>query len=313
MHFANPFANAMFWPLLFTLCGVLSAAFGYGLFVERKRIGQFHRSAMFAKLLSSSVLAPLAMLSILSGPGGLFLLVSVLSIIGVLEYASITSMQRVHLPVTLAVAVALPGATLLAPHLMLHVLAAAVLISGTVAVFTYRTPVAGSNAQAQTQILTQCALAVLCVLYAPLMGSFAIRISAMESGGGLILALLAAVALSDTMALVIGRAVGGPKLAPHVSPNKTIAGFVGNILGAYVGFLLMQFVCPSLPLSVLMVLPALIGVASVIGDLFESLIKRSFGVKDAASWLPGFGGLLDRVDSLLFVLPIAYLVLSLVL
>ncbi len=312
MNFANPFAHPLFTSLAITLCALLVAALGYALFGERKRLRQFHKSAMCAKVLSSAVIAPLAVLCILSGPGGLFFLVTAMAVIGVLEYASVTSMSRVHLPIALCAAVVIPLVTATAPGLVLHAMVAATVIIGAVSVFTYRVPAAGADTQAQTRVLLHGALALLCVAYAPLLGSFAIRLSAMQDGAGLILALIASVALSDTMALVVGKAIGGPKLAPHVSPNKTIAGLFGNVLGAYAGFLLMQFACPALPAVTLIVLPLLIAAASVVGDLFESLIKRSFGVKDAGTWLPGFGGLLDRIDSVLFVLPVSYLFLSLI-
>ncbi len=84
-------------------------------------------------------------------------------------------------------------------------------------------------------------------------------------------------------------------------------------LGAYIGFSIVLLAGPALPLAILLGLPVLIAAASIMGDLFESVIKRSVGVKDAGTWLPGFGGILDRIDSLLFVLPVSYLVLSLAL
>ena len=87
-------------------------------------------------------------------------------------------------------------------------------------------------------------------------------------------------------------------------------GVAGNLAGAYAGFMLMSFAVPaSLPPAVRWILPAVVAAGCVWGDLVESLIKRQAGVKDAGSWLPGFGGILDRIDSMLFVLPLAYTVL----
>jgi len=82
-----------------------------------------------------------------------------------------------------------------------------------------------------------------------------------------------------------------------LSPNKTVGGLVGAVLGAILVLTLLGSVTPGLVLAV--------ALGGVLGDLLESMVKRQAGVKDAGSWLPGFGGLLDRVDSLLLILPLA--------
>ncbi|NQV84376.1 MAG: phosphatidate cytidylyltransferase [Rhodospirillales bacterium] len=111
--------------------------------------------------------------------------------------------------------------------------------------------------------------------------------------------LLAVVWSADTGAYAFGRLIGGPKLAPFISPNKTWAGFVGSIgSAAIVG------VATALALDLTAVLTlagwsALIGAVSQGGDLVESWVKRHFSVKDTGSIIPGHGGLLDRVDGLL--------------
>lgn len=128
-------------------------------------------------------------------------------------------------------------------------------------------------------------------------------------GAGLLVALIAAVALSDVGAYTFGSSLGKRKLAPNISPNKTWAGAMGNVVGAYFGFALTAFAFPdALPKALFYVLPVFIAVGSLWGDLVESVLKREFEVKDAGTWLPGFGGLLDRIDSLILVAPIAYYV-----
>ncbi|MGZ8151980.1 MAG: phosphatidate cytidylyltransferase, partial [Methylovulum sp.] len=120
-------------------------------------------------------------------------------------------------------------------------------------------------------------------------------------------------ALSDNIAFAIGSSLGRHKLSA-LSPNKTWEGVAGNLLGAYLGTLLMSFALPKDVYWLLLIgLPPLIALGSLWGDLFESAIKREAGVKDAGNWLPGFGGLLDRIDSLILVAPLSYYFLRLAL
>ncbi len=122
-------------------------------------------------------------------------------------------------------------------------------------------------------------------------------------------ALLFGVALSDVAAFTLGSALGRHRMAPRLSPNKTWEGVAGNFVGA-LGGVAIAGVAGGLPVSVLL-LGGTIAVGSVWGDLFESLIKRNANVKDAGSILPGFGGVLDRVDSLIVAAPLVWIVVQL--
>jgi len=104
----------------------------------------------------------------------------------------------------------------------------------------------------------------------------------------------------------VGKTLGGPKLASRLSPNKTWGGALGNILGAALAVTLTIFALPGLQWWQRCLLVLAIGLGSIWGDLLESLLKRQRGVKDAGELLPGFGGLLDRIDSLLLVAPLVY-------
>lgn len=110
---------------------------------------------------------------------------------------------------------------------------------------------------------------------------------------------------TDIGAYFAGRAIGGPKLAPSVSPNKTIAGLAGGVISAAV-VAGAWAVFTDLP-PILLWLAAPFAVAAQMGDLFESGLKRKAGVKDSGTWLPGHGGLLDRLDGLV---PVALLTAS---
>ena len=122
----------------------------------------------------------------------------------------------------------------------------------------------------------------------------------------LVLTVGLGVALSDVGAFCVGKTLGGPKLASHLSPSKTWGGALGNILGAALAVTLTTFALPGLQWWQRCLLVLAIGLGSVWGDLLESLLKRQRGVKDAGELLPGFGGLLDRIDSLLLVAPLVY-------
>ncbi len=122
---------------------------------------------------------------------------------------------------------------------------------------------------------------------------------------GLLLALwtLATVWVTDIGAYFAGRSIGGPKLAPTVSPNKTWAGLIGGVVSALIlGLLLWRFA--GLPLQLAFASPILAVIAQI-GDLYESWLKRQAGVKDSGTILPGHGGVLDRLDGLVPVAPAA--------
>lgn len=121
---------------------------------------------------------------------------------------------------------------------------------------------------------------------------------------------------SDTGAYFVGRAVGRRKLMPSISPGKTIEGSLGGLAATvlaawlYATFVLLPVARLGVtPLGILVVGIA-VSVAAQVGDLAESMLKREVGVKDSSGFLPGHGGVLDRIDSLLFVLPVAYLLLD---
>jgi len=119
---------------------------------------------------------------------------------------------------------------------------------------------------------------------------------------------------SDTVAYLAGRAFGKHKLYPAVSPGKTWEGAAGGIVGSCLASVGLGtfWLLPELPLAHAIVLGIVASICGQAGDLVESMLKRSFGVKDSGKLLPGHGGVLDRVDGLLFVAPVAYYYVMLV-
>jgi phosphatidate cytidylyltransferase len=123
--------------------------------------------------------------------------------------------------------------------------------------------------------------------------------------------LMLTVMVSDTAQYYAGRLFGRRPLAPAISPKKTVEGAIG---GFVFGTLLLAaggyWWLPAVPLGVRIVLGAAIVALGIAGDLFESMLKRSAGVKDSSTLIPGHGGVLDRIDALLFAAPIYYVVLK---
>jgi phosphatidate cytidylyltransferase len=147
-------------------------------------------------------------------------------------------------------------------------------------------------------------------LYLPALAALVVLLSFMPDGRWLVLLLVAVPVASDTGGYFAGSYLGKHKLAPHVSPKKTWEGLAGSILLASLagvgGMLLMDR-----PWYYGLALAIFGSLAATLGDLAESLLKRSIGIKDMGSLLPGHGGVLDRVDSILMTAPFVYVVIVL--
>lgn len=159
----------------------------------------------------------------------------------------------------------------------------------------------------EPKTLGEIAVTLLGVLYAGLLtgSTVGLRVTPPDTAGrSWVFLLLAVVMLGDTGAYYAGRGLGRHKLAPQVSPNKTVEGLIGGLI---VSVATAMSVGPFLIAGLDVIRAALVGltvaILGVIGDLFESLLKRSADVKDTASILPGHGGILDRIDALLFASP----------
>jgi phosphatidate cytidylyltransferase len=144
-----------------------------------------------------------------------------------------------------------------------------------------------------------------------LLGSLALlRRDAGELGPFYVLLVLKLSWLPDTGGFFFGRYLGkkSKPLAPRVSPKKTQIGFVGSLVGATIGVLIAKFwYLRDVPLIELLLLGLVAGTLGQLGDLAESMIKRSAGIKDSGNLIPGHGGLLDRIDALLIVSPVLYM------
>ncbi len=132
----------------------------------------------------------------------------------------------------------------------------------------------------------------------------------LEAGREAVLLLLATVVVSDTAQYYGGRALGRRPLAPMISPRKTVEGAICGVIAATAAFTLIgAWWLPALPPAPRVALGAALALLGIGGDLFESRLKRAAGVKDASNLIPGHGGILDRIDALLFAAPVYYAVI----
>jgi phosphatidate cytidylyltransferase len=145
------------------------------------------------------------------------------------------------------------------------------------------------------------------MIYIPLLTSHFILLRKLDQGIFWILLVLVTGIVGDTVAMYVGRAIGKRKLIPLVSPGKTVEGTIALIAGSTVAASLFgYFLFPAI-LTIHFVIIGFVGsIIGQLGDLSESAIKRNYGKKDASTLLPGHGGLMDRLDSLIFLAPFVY-------
>lgn len=148
------------------------------------------------------------------------------------------------------------------------------------------------------------------LIYVAIPLSFLIPLRGLGSGQWWILFLLVVIWANDTFAYFTGKNLGRRKLAPAISLGKTIEGAIGGLTGGVIAaFIFDSSLGMGMGMAKVAVLSLLIGVIGIIGDLAESLLKRGAGVKDSGSIIPGHGGVLDRIDSLIFPIPMLYFIL----
>ncbi|MBO0870129.1 MAG: phosphatidate cytidylyltransferase, partial [Micromonosporaceae bacterium] len=152
--------------------------------------------------------------------------------------------------------------------------------------------------------------ATLVAVYVPFLAGFAVLLAKPDDGPNRVIATLVAVVLSDTGGYVAGVFFGRHPMAPTVSPKKSWEGAVGSLLAAGAGGAVVLMFGFDRPWWDGVIFGVAVSLASILGDLAESLLKRDLGVKDMSQLLPGHGGIMDRLDSILFALPCSYLLLT---
>jgi phosphatidate cytidylyltransferase len=253
-----------------------------------------------ARVLSALVLLPVVIGAVwLLPPVATLALALIAAALSFVEYAGIAAALGLRVPTAISGAAVLGACAAVGRgwSVVDVILMTAVITVGALAV--------GSGRPAP-EVLARAAAAVFPVLYIglPLGALAAIRASA---GREAVLLMMAAIVISDSAQYYTGRALGKKPLAPSISPKKTREGAIGGLVFGTLAFVAGAcFVFPGSPLPLLALVGASVAALGIVGDLFESLLKRSAGVKDSGALIPGHGGVLDRIDSWLFAAPIYY-------
>ncbi len=263
---------------------------------------------MLTRCISGAVLVVIALITILSGG---YVLAATLLAISCIAYHELSKVCKIHgekgfnaLEIVSYIAIIfLYALTVTANDEMLVLLWAILVFLAILGVYVFAFPKFHAN---------QVMAAYFCVLYAPLMFSFIYRIRMTEYGIYLVWMVFIASWISDTFAYFTGMLLGKHKLAPVLSPKKSIEGSIGGIAGsalagALFGYLFSTQAGQDVNLIVVCaVLGALGSVISQIGDLAASGIKRNYEIKDYGNLIPGHGGIMDRFDSVIVTAPIIY-------
>ncbi|HSJ50393.1 MAG TPA: phosphatidate cytidylyltransferase [Actinomycetota bacterium] len=260
--------------------------------------------------LTGLVLAGLAVGAILIGPGPFAILVGLVVLVaqGELYFA----LQKRHFQPATALGLVSGGLVLAAAYYRGPSAMLAMVALGTFATFLWYLAV---PPQHRRNVTANIGLTVLGIAYIPTLAGYILFILRFPDGRSLVLAILGLTIVYDIAAFGVGYFWGSRPLAPHVSPKKSWEGAIGAtlvVLAVAVGAVAAAVeLLDTVPRSV--VLAVVVAVFAPLGDLAESLIKRDLGIKDMGSILPGHGGVLDRIDAMLFVAPAAALYLQLIL
>lgn len=252
------------------------------------------------RLLSALVLLPIVVGAVwFLPPVATLVLALIAAALAFLEYAAIAAALGAHIPRAVSGAAVLAACAALGSRWvpLEVVLLTAIITVGALAV---------GAGQPGPAILRDGAAAVLPIVYIGLpLGALA----AVRDRGGreAMLLLMATIVISDSAQYYTGRALGRRPLAPAISPNKTVEGAIGGLVFGTAAFVAgARMIFPSAWFGLIVLVGASIAALGIVGDLFESLLKRSAGVKDSGAVIPGHGGILDRIDSWLFAAPVYY-------
>ena len=263
--------------------------------------GASRAGAMLKRLASAAVLLPVFVWVVVAAPAWVFPLVVVAAAaraaweLGrMLEHAGRPVHKR--LAVLAGVAVTASFAAPLAARVGDAVTALAIAVVLSAPLWTREAPATERTAHT-----------LLGVVYVNWLLGYAILLHALPTGAALVLFLVGVTWIGETAAYLVGSMAGRRRLAPVISPGKTVEGAVAQVMASVVAAALLgAWLLPGCTVSWALAAGLLLGVVGQVGDLAESAIKRSVSLKDTGALIPGHGGILDRIDSLLFNAPALY-------
>ena len=253
-----------------------------------------------ARVLSALVLLPVVIGAVwFLPPIATLALACLAALLAFVEYASILAALDIRVPRVIAGIAVVAGCLAVGLSLVSVdlLLMSAVIVAGALAVAT-GAPTARTVHEAVASVFP------IAYIGLPLGALAAVRAM---SGREAVLLLMITIIVSDSAQYYCGRAFGRRPLAPTISPKKTLEGAIGGLIfGTATMVIGGRWVFPDAGIAVLVLVSAAIAALGMVGDLFESLFKRSAGVKDSSNIIPGHGGVLDRIDSWLFAAPVYY-------
>ncbi len=256
----------------------------------------------FAREITALVAAPAAIWITGWGPVWLFnATIALIAVLAMYEFLALGKAKGYDVPTVLCIAI------------MLIIIAAFIIddLSVELGMFAALLIIPASYVVTKKSLensLPSSAIAVLATTYVGMLSGSLIRLhNDFPEGYKLVFFLLLVVWLGDTGAYYVGKQFGKHKLSPRISPKKTIEGLIGGISASIIAAVVIHYTFfPKFPLLHAVIAGVLLSIAGVIGDLAESMWKRSAAVKDSGTLIPGHGGFLDRFDSILFTAPILY-------
>ena len=276
-------------------------------------------STFTTRLISGTIyVALIVLVLVLSMVWGLWILLSVFAVAGIIEFNRLTGVNRPYIfriVLDCAAAVWLLYATaqygmaishglgIFLPYLLYLLY---VVCRSTFLPHQAMLPSLGNSLIGQLYIAVPLALTIRLTLVVDPFSSMT------QSNGLLLLAIFIFIWVNDTGAYLVGSRWGKRRLAPSISPKKSVEGSIGGLLLVLLSAVILRLLLfPELSWLRILLIATVVAVFGTIGDLFESSLKRQAGVKDSGKLIPGHGGILDRIDSLLLAVPAVYLLLAL--
>ncbi len=258
-------------------------------------------SNQIQRILTAAVLIPLVLLVVLYGHETLFcLILSAISLLALYEFYSLLEIKGISCFTWLGL-----GLGLLLNLACLKDNPSWIIAVATLSVLACLVYAILQRGQ-QSQVVPAVAGTLLGLFYLPWLLNYLLYLRRLAQGRWLLILLFFAVWACDSGAYYVGSRLGKYKLAPNISPGKTIEGAIGGLGLSILVFVMARIWLADLSITTAIMLGLGVGIIAQVGDLCESQIKRWAGVKDTGSLIPGHGGMLDRIDSLIFAAPFFY-------